>query len=864
MIRRLLFLSLIFLAACEEVIEPTAPPLPVAAVSASANADRAALVALYEATSGPNWTHNENWLTDAPLGDWYGVEVDGEGRVVGLDLGAVWDNERWQWIPHGLSGPISPELGNLSELQYLDLKHNDLSGPIPPELGKLSKLQELDLKNSGLSGPIPSELGKLSNLRELDLEYNDLSGPIPPELGKLSVLRFLSLAGNDLPGPIPPELGNLSELGYLNLSENYVLSGPLPPELGKLSRLGALYLGSNNLTGPIPPEFGNLSRLGYLRLSRNNLSGPIPPELGKLFELRWLYLESNNLSGSIPYELGNLSELSNLSLSRNILSGPIPPEFGKLSALRRLYLNGNNLWGPIPSELGNLSALQWLYLNENNLRGSIPPEIGGLVELQRLVLSDNGLSGPISPELGTLSALEELDLNFNFLTGAIPPELGNLTNLESLVFSDNEGLAGPLPPQIATLPLTRLAAINTGLCDPATPAFQQLRVTIAYYRVQQCSTDIAYLVQAVQSLHYPVPLIAGRDALLRVFPTAPEGTSVPVPFVRGLFYDPSGELVWTVEIPGTPGPLPAELDEGNLALSANGKVPGAVLRPGVEMVVEIDPEGSLDPALGISQRVPAEGRTTLDIHDLPVMDMTMVPFLLREKPDSSVLAPVVEIAADPERHELLAKMRAVFPVHKWNVTAHDPVWTDDPTGFNRLYELRAIRLMEGSRGYWMGTIDTRRYGLLGVAFVPGYTSMSILDPVTMAHELGHNLSLSHAPCNVGGDPDFPYRRVLFSHSFAMPEVMDAGDEMGGFVYTLPVRPGWESLASITLSGPAGRARVDGSTARPMSIYRDRTGTVRAILRGDPMQADAMPGPLAGLALDVNTSRGIPAAAEWRR
>ncbi|WP_420448359.1 Ig-like domain-containing protein [Candidatus Palauibacter sp.] len=31
------------------------------------NPDRAALVALYNATNGPNWVNNENWLTDAPL-----------------------------------------------------------------------------------------------------------------------------------------------------------------------------------------------------------------------------------------------------------------------------------------------------------------------------------------------------------------------------------------------------------------------------------------------------------------------------------------------------------------------------------------------------------------------------------------------------------------------------------------------------------------------------------------------------------------------------------------------------------------------------------------------------------------------------
>jgi len=97
--------------------------------------DRATLVALYEAAGGPNWTNNENWLTDAPLAEWYGVETDTVGRVTGLDLAGEWDSEAGRSIRHGLTGPIPPELGNLSALERLHLADNELSGPIPPELG---------------------------------------------------------------------------------------------------------------------------------------------------------------------------------------------------------------------------------------------------------------------------------------------------------------------------------------------------------------------------------------------------------------------------------------------------------------------------------------------------------------------------------------------------------------------------------------------------------------------------------------------------------------------------------------------------------------------------------------------------------
>ena len=74
----------------------------------------AALVALYEATDGPNWVNNDNWLTDAPLDEWYGVETDASGRVVRLNLGGRWDSEAREFMLHGLTGPIPSELGDLA------------------------------------------------------------------------------------------------------------------------------------------------------------------------------------------------------------------------------------------------------------------------------------------------------------------------------------------------------------------------------------------------------------------------------------------------------------------------------------------------------------------------------------------------------------------------------------------------------------------------------------------------------------------------------------------------------------------------------------------------------------------------------
>lgn len=68
----------------------------------SGSVDREALVALYNATDGPNWLDNTNWLTDAPLGEWYGVDTDDLGRIVALDLSSRYDANQEEYVRHGL------------------------------------------------------------------------------------------------------------------------------------------------------------------------------------------------------------------------------------------------------------------------------------------------------------------------------------------------------------------------------------------------------------------------------------------------------------------------------------------------------------------------------------------------------------------------------------------------------------------------------------------------------------------------------------------------------------------------------------------------------------------------------------------
>ena len=218
--------------------------------------DEAALVALYDATDGANWTNNANWLTDAPLDDWAGVsgnEVTRDGNVVSecVIVLALRSN--------GLRGELPPELGSLLNLEVLDLAGNQLSGKIPPELGRIPNLQFLELAGGQLSGKIPPELGSLLDLQRLDLAGNQLSGEIPPQLGNLTNLINLSLAGNQLSGEISPQLGRIPDLLVLDLAGNQ-LSGEIPPELGGVA---VVNLENNRLTESVlrPSDEAHLAQL---------------------------------------------------------------------------------------------------------------------------------------------------------------------------------------------------------------------------------------------------------------------------------------------------------------------------------------------------------------------------------------------------------------------------------------------------------------------------------------------------------------------------------------------------------------------------------------------------------------------------
>nr|AFP87140.1 somatic embryogenesis receptor-like kinase [Camellia nitidissima] len=146
---------------------------------------------------------------------WFHVTCNNENSVIRVDL----ENA-------ALSGQLVPQLGQLKNLQYLELYSNNMSGPIPSDLGNLTNLVSLDLYLNGFTGPIPDTLGKLTKLRFFRLNNNSLSGSIPMSLINITALQVLDLSNNRLSGPVPDN-GSFTLFTPISFANNFNLCGPV-------------------------------------------------------------------------------------------------------------------------------------------------------------------------------------------------------------------------------------------------------------------------------------------------------------------------------------------------------------------------------------------------------------------------------------------------------------------------------------------------------------------------------------------------------------------------------------------------------------------------------------------------------------
>ena len=168
------------------------------------------------------------------------------------------------------------------------------------------------------------------------------------------------------------------------------------------------------------------------------------------------------------------------------------------------------------------------------------------------------------------------------------------------------------------------------------------------------------------------------------------------------------------------------------------------------------------PATSESQlRIPARGRMSLEVETVPRFDLVVVPIVVASDPNGEVHRWVEDITPNSDKLRLV---RSVLPIAELSVKHHEGfVSTADLSsgaGWGELLgELIFLRIREGERGYYYGALnldEDAHWDGLGQIGYPASVGRS--DPATLAHELGHNLGLRHAPCGgaAGVDKAYPY------------------------------------------------------------------------------------------------------------
>ena len=261
----------------------------------SRQVDSLALVAIYNASDGANWTKNK-WELDKPIDTWPAVTVT-DGRVTALKLTTSGVIAQDWTLPEAV--------GDLAELTELRINSNKLVGNLPESLFELSKLEKLYLQNNNLTGSLSGKIGQLTELTELYVDRNaNMTGGIPPEIGNLKKLARLNVSQSGIGGEIPVELGQCESLLQF-MAFKTKLSGTLP-DIWDMPVLQTVMLHTNpGLTGPLPASLGKIKSLESgtapsIQIYDCNITGTIPDSFAGLPEkTKQVHVQGNKMSGVI-------------------------------------------------------------------------------------------------------------------------------------------------------------------------------------------------------------------------------------------------------------------------------------------------------------------------------------------------------------------------------------------------------------------------------------------------------------------------------------------------------------------------------------------------------------------------------------
>ena len=276
-----------------------------------------------------------------------------------------------------------------------------------------------------------------------------------------------------------------------------------------------------------------------------------------------------------------------------------------------------------------------------------------------------------------------------------------------------------------------------------------------------------------------VPLVAGRDALVRLYVT-PDGGWVPKAVtarVKLVTTTPTGTFAKVFSATKT---VSATSSDGDLESTINVPIPGAFLQTASTFVAVLNADGGTAPGTADSPaRYPQNGALTdLDARAGGEKLRVMIVPIQYGADGSNRVADV----SDDQLERYRKMFYKLYPAGVVEVTAHDPFpWNGSLSGggqgidtlLNAIGKLRSEDNPDSDVYYYAGFQPTATFqqycnggcitGLspigmpysVGIGF--GGPGEGLASAETATHEVGHAHGLNHAPCGgvAGADPNYP-------------------------------------------------------------------------------------------------------------
>ena len=202
------------------------------------------------------------------------------------------------------SGSIPSTLNQLSLLNVIDMTNANLSGALPQDYP--ASLHVFSVPYNNIRSTIPPNIGNLVNLQYLDLGENWLTGTIPLSFSGLKAIRTLYLFNNLLVGDLKEEIFglNTSTMASFDIANNS-FSGTLPASISDWEFIRYVNLNDNQFHGEVNFNISALKNLIIFQINRNAISGRAKDLFPYEADYITIDLGANQFTGEVP--AGNYS-----------------------------------------------------------------------------------------------------------------------------------------------------------------------------------------------------------------------------------------------------------------------------------------------------------------------------------------------------------------------------------------------------------------------------------------------------------------------------------------------------------------------------------------------------------------------------